>query len=320
MVLTTKAKTRMRSTLITLGVAACLVILGTAALGTFIAQAEQAGAGASGSAPVDWEGAVSSEVGAPEGLTVKVDDRGIELLEDDVSAQYAVAVAAELAKRVYGQTPTNRAQAVLYNSRTTYLQDVDQIDGLYWNVLLETENGTVSAVVAASTGIDCRSDYSAFQAEDWKAAFDNWNGSPGGDGAYFGTEAELVAQQEEVRARYGDDYGKSSLSEAELARMRADKAALVLQFAAEHEQDPHPERAVELANEYGLGNGATAVSGRTVTKGAGGAFDDNPPEETYLVDVELDDGAHLFVCIGKDSQSLYGYERSALDYLTLHYS
>lgn len=317
MVMTTKAKARASGTLITISIAACLVTVGSAGLGSFIALAGEDGAGVVESASVQSaSAAVTDEVKAPEGLTVKVDDRGITLPEGNVSAQYAVAAAAEVAERAYDRPATGRARAVLRNSETTTAPEADYIHGLYWDVLLEVDGGSVSATIAADGGAVARSDFSPF-AGDWAQSFDAWNDETG-EGANFGTEAELIAHQKEVIEKYGEDYGKPLMNEADIAKAREMKRNGALEYAAELANEPHAARAVEVVNERDLGNGATAVSGTIFTTGGGGPIDQTPLS-TYIIDVALSNGTHLFVQLGQEDQVLYSFETCPTDWLTSMY-
>ncbi|HIW77370.1 MULTISPECIES: hypothetical protein [Gordonibacter] len=316
MVMTTKAKARASGTLITIGIAACLVTVGSAGLGSYIALAGEDGAGVVESASVQSaSAAVTDEVQAPEGLTVKVDDRGIALPEGNVSAQYAVAAAAEVAERAYDHPATGRAQAVLRNSETTTAPEADYIHGLFWDVLLEVDGGSVSATIVADGGAVASSNFDPYEGS-WQA-FDDWNDETG-EGPNFGTEAELIAFRKEVHEKYGEDYGKPLMSEEEIAKFREMKRNAAIEFAAGFANEPHAARAVELVNERNLGNGATAVSATIVTTGGSGPVDEEI-QTKYYIDVTLDNGTHLFVQLGQDDQALYGYETCPTDWLTSMY-
>ncbi len=305
---------------IVIGVAAALIAICVAGLGSFLAHAEGAEADTvHDEALPTADLTLTDEVTAPEGLTVKVDTRGIDLPEDAVSAQYAVAVAADIAERFYGHAATGRAQAVLYDSNTTTIPDVDLIHGLNWNVLLEVDGGTVSATVEANTGIDRTSDLSPFDSLGWTQAFDAWDDQVADGGTmHFGTEQELIEQHKKVLEEYGENYGKPLMSEEETELVREDKRTYVRESIASTADYPHIAQAVEIANERDLGNGATAESGSIVTSGGGGPLDQEPLTY-YVVDVALSDGTHLFMNIGEKDQLLYGFTRCPLDYLTFYY-
>lgn len=305
-----KSSVKRGESILVLGIASALIAICAVALGTFLTSAEAAEGISSGSAPVE-EASIGDDVQAPAGLDVKVDTRGIELPEGSVSAQYAVAAAADIAERAYGQEPTGRAQAVLYNSETTFASDYDVINGLYWETTVETDNGLVSATIVAATGVDFRSDFDAFPHEGWSMGFDAWNGDEGANGLY-GTEEELVAS----RAEYPEP--ERIMNDEQVAEVHAMKREGMMGFAESVADEPHAARAVEIANEHELGNGASATSGRILMSGGGGPVDADPLH-TYIVEVALDDGTYLFVHIGVEDLALYGWERSPVDMPTRLY-
>lgn len=298
---------------IVIGVAAALIAICVAGLGSFLAHAEGAEADTvHDEALPTADLALTDEVTAPEGLTVKVDTRGIDLPEDAVSAQYAAALAADIAERSFNLAPSGRCAVSLRDSATTLDEDYFGFAGLYWNVELETENGLIRTSIAASTGVDFQSNLVLQGKTDWQW-FDTWNSDEGGSGRY-GTEQELVAQYEEIVEKYGEDYGKPLMTEDEIAYVHDMKRAAMMENAESWVDLPHAEKAVELVNDRGIGNGATAVSARTLMSGGSSSIG-----SIYVVEVTLDDGTYLFVNMGEESLELSGYQRSATDLPTLMY-
>lgn len=298
---------------IVIGVAAALIAICVAGLGSFLAHAEGAEADTvHDEALPTADLTLTDEVTAPEGLTVKVDTRGIDLPEDAVSAQYAAALAADIAERSFNLLPSGRCAVSLRDSATTLDEDYFGFAGLYWNVELETENGLIRTSISASTGVDYQSNLVLRGKTDWQW-FDTWNSDEGGSG-YYGTEQELVAQYEEIVEKYGEDYGKPLMTEDEIAYVHDMKRAAMMENAASWVDLPHAEKAIELVNDRGIGNGATAVSARTLMNGGSSSIG-----SIYVVEVTLDDGTYLFVNVGEESLELSGYQRSATDLPTLMY-
>lgn len=307
-----KSNVKRGESALVLGVAAALIAICVVALGSFLTNASAAETEGVGSAPMEAGMPVNDEVQAPEGFTVKVDTRGIDLPEGSVSAQYAVAATAEIAERAYAQKPTGRALAVLYNSETTMSASYDIIHGLFWNVLVETEGGSVSADIVAADGNDFSSDLSPFSADGWAKEFDAWDDQNVDGKSNFGTEAELI----ESRKEHPEPEPLMDDSQQNEARQR--KIDAMMEFASGLADEPHGAKAVEIVNERNLGNGASAVSGRILTSGGGGPID-QMPLSTYLIEVALDDGSYLFVQLGKDDMALYDCERSPVDLPTRWY-
>ena len=305
-----KSSVRRGESVVVLGAAAALVALCAMGLGTFLTSAEAVEGAAPGSAPIE-EAAISDEAQAPAGLDVKVDTRGIELPEGSVSAQYAVAAAADIAERAYGQAVTGRAQAVLYNSETTFARDYDIISGLYWIATVETEDGLVDATIVAATGVDYDSSFGPFPHEGWARDFDSWDGDTGNGGLY-GTEEELVASRKEY------PEPEPLMDDEQIADVYAMKREGMMEWAESVAGEPHVERAMEIVNERGLGNGASATSGRILMSGGGGPLEAEPLSY-YVVEVALDDGTYLFADIGVEDLALYGWERSPVDMPTRLY-
>lgn len=299
---------------VVLGMAAVLITLCVLGLGAFLARANAVETGVVEDEHMEIS-SVSDEVQAPEGFTVKVDTRGIELPEGNVSAQYAVAVTAEIAERVYQQEPTGRAIAVLYNSETHIMEEYDTIHGLHWSVQLQTITGKISATIVAASGVDISLHYSPFP-EDW-AFFDEWDDKVAGSSMY-GTEQDFLAGQAEMVAQYGENRGRPFVSEEEQAEANARKRAIMEDSSAENAGLPHLDQALQLVNEYDLGNGAVAISAKYAAASGGGPVG-GLPDSYYIVDVTLDDGAHLYVGVGEQDLQLRSYERNNLDFLTFHY-
>lgn len=307
----------MRSTIkrgesvIVLGVAAALIALGVAGLGTFLAHAEEPEGTVHTEATATESGTLSDEVTAPDGLNVKVDLRGIDLPEDAVSAQYAAALAADVAEHTFALAPSGRCAVSLRDSATTLDEDHYGFAGLYWDVELETEGGLVRTSIVAATGTDFQSTL-AQDRVDWQW-FDAWESDADSSGRY-GTEQELRAAREEAMEQYGPDYGKPLMTDEEIAAVHNTKRSGMMENAESWSDLPHAEKAIELVNERSIGNNATAVSARTLMSGSMSGIG-----SIYRVEVSLDDGTYLFLDLGKEDLQLAGYQRSTTDLPTLMY-
>ncbi|MEG2746403.1 MAG: hypothetical protein RR934_03970 [Gordonibacter sp.] len=299
----------------TLGIAALFIAICVVSLGSFLANAGAAETGAIYAETTPDNVTINDEVTAPDGLDVKVDTRGIDLPEGSVSAQYAAATAADIAERVYGKQPTGRVAVSLRDSATTMDEDYYEFQGLYWTVEAEVEGGSLTISVIADTGVDTMTNL--YQGESNWQWFDDW-GDGEGCAERFGTEAELVAQHEEIYAKYGENYGKSTLTDEERAIAYQPKRDGMLEFAASAASYPHGAAAVDIVNQAGLGNGANATAGRILMRGGSGR-DFEHMTQWYVIEVTLDNGTYLYVDIDQGNMGLIGYERHVTDMPTLLY-
>lgn len=235
------------------------------------------------------------------------DTRGIELPEGCISSDEALAEAASIAESAFEATPLSRAYAIL---RTDYHVDpryFDALGDLFWDVTMETSEGLVNAWIDAYTGEDVRADITRtdYLAPDFWTFFDEWaesgsSSEPSGRWGTIADEQESAAAEEEPQSAYAASSRERNVIQREY----------VAKLAAQPASVPFAEEAVRIVNERALGHGAEAVSSMVCMDGNG----------AYIVDVELSDGAHLFVHLSQDdSNSMIVYERHRASLIDLLY-
>lgn len=297
-----------------LGIAAALIALGIAGLGVFLNQVGHVEDGVAHAEALDLNnGALSDEISAPAGLSIKVDTRGLNLPADAVSAQYAVAVASDIAEHVFDQVPTERAYVSLLDGSVNFAKNYG-LEGYVWNVQLQTESGVVIVDINASTGIDFHTNLMKSQI-DWNW-FDAWNEEAAEQERL--ADEELNRQIQENPEAFGITISEP-MSDEELHAVHEQKRAGMLEFADSVATYPQGDAAVEYTNALDLGKGALATAGRIMMAGDSMGF------SSYVVEVALDDGTYLYANIAQEpnpdtsTYDLVGYQRSDTDYATFAY-
>lgn len=250
---------------------------------------------------------IANEMPEPALRRWLVDTRGIDLPADCVSATYAFAETADIARSVFGASPYERAYAVL---RTDWHMDptfYDTLDDLYWDVMMETSEGDVNVFINARTGEDFAASMvpaDLIPSDSWDF-FEEW--AERGDDApptdRWGTVADeegwAETKQELLERAKTEPKGRNAYQRQRIAEMAADPA-----------NASYADEALRLANEGNMGNGAQAVSAAVCLEG----------DRTYLVDVELSDGSYLVLHLFQESPSnVQAYERHNTSLLDILY-
>lgn len=284
-----------KGVLLTVVTAIVLISLCAVFLNTLLARAAEADVDVLHTEPAGTTlGTSAIENDLDENLDIIVYEGGFALPENAVSAQYAVAVASELSERVWQKPLTGRVFVQLnemYGAGS----------GLYWDVNGEMVDGSINCTIDTATGTDVAVRYSdTVFLYDW---FDNWN--------------EEVAEQERLEAEeFAREINERDAalqasqpqpSEGEQRALMDLKRQGMLDFTAEMSGAPHGEKAVEIVNSTGIGDGAQALSGQVVIEG------DYDGYAIFGVEVALDNGKYLVLTMGQDTQELWAYERYDTD-------
>lgn len=294
---------------IVIGVAAALIAICVAGLGSFLAHAEGAEADTvHDEALPTADLTLTDEVTAPEGLTVIAYTQGLTVPEGAVSAQYATAVASDIAEHTFGTRLAGRVFVTLLDNEKCFA-DSYGLANYVWMVNAETSDGSINVCVDTATGMDFQADRQIGPV-DW-TYFDEWNEDV--------AEQQRLEYEAEVRERPenpsdGDGQVLTPIPEDQLAEIHAMKRAKMMEYVDSMASTPYGSDAVALVNDVDLGNGAAATTGRVMMGDA------DPGRETmFYVEVSLDDGSYLFVNLFQDGSGIRGYQRSSVDYPTFAY-
>lgn len=275
-------KQKRKSLFITVGLAGFMILLSIFVLTTLLAHAAEPSGAIATDVLNQNSDIVDVEAEAVKGLNILVYKQGEEVPADGVTAQYAVAATVEIAQRVFNKPLLGRVFVSLYDS-------YGPEQGLFWNVSGEVENGMVTVMIACKDGINRDAHYSeGIENWDW---FDSWDEKA--------VEEERLAMEEQMESM-PEAY---VYTEEELTELYDLKRQGMLEFAAANADLPHGEKAVELVNSLGIGDGASAVSGKIMMEGC---HNDN---EIYLVEVALDNGKYVVLTMDKKTMELLAYER-----------
>jgi hypothetical protein len=295
---------------ITIGIATAMIVLCAVLLNTMLVRAAEPKDDAvytdTVSSDVDMSATGAYEVGD---LTVHVDMRGNELPAGGVTAQYAVAAAAEIAERVYDKPFQGRVNATLDG----YVYALHP--GLrVWAINAEVDGGVVSVSIEVESGIDRHSGYYSYGSEEEAAwsYFDSW--TPEIAAADLNDVEKQMVEIEKENAELSEAEIVSPEEEAEMNRQ---ERPLILEFAASMADTPYGPKAMELVDELDIGDGAKAVSGDVVQEGSASAG--SIILIYYVVDVKLDDGKYVQVTLAVDDMQLLGYQRSDIPYIDAMY-
>ncbi len=277
-----KEKKQRKNLFITLGTAAVLLLLGGLLLYGFLARSQQAIAGEVHVTSLA-QTAQTEELPLPaqDTLTVRVYLQGHPAPTEGVSSQYAVALAQELAQRVFAKPLTGRVFVNYFEEEPTKAS--------YWSIDAEVEGGSLSCAVDLATGEDTQVNYWEGSV-DW-GWFDNWD------------EAAMEQQRLEIESQVASMPQAPSIPEEEKAYLNEVKRQDMLDFVQTVADQPHGAKAVELVNQLGLGEKAKALSGAIMMEGSHGA------DLIYLVEVTLDNGKYLVLSMDRTTMQLYGYDR-----------
>lgn len=295
-------KTNGKGFIITIGIAAIMVALVAVLLNTLLAHAATADDSVVHEEPISQLALNkdNTEDVLQDNLNTIIYLGGHEPVADGVTAQYAIAVTTEIAERVYGKELTGRLFARL-------CEPYNPGEGLYWDVTAEVDDGIISCYVDAASGIDRTANHSAMAA-DW-SWFDAWNEETAEQERL---EAEQI-QQEIIQRDQQLQEESPQFSEEELAELLSIKRDSMLEFAASVADKSHSEKAIELVNSLGIGDGATATSAAIMMEGE---HNDNV---VYIVEVALDNGKYVILKMDQTTMELLAYERSNMDLATLYY-
>lgn len=288
-------KSGKKGIIITLGIAVIMIALCAVFLNTVLAQAAQPAENDVQSEPISQTlNTEAVDPAAQENLTIIVDNNGKEPPADGVTAQYAVAVTSEVAQRVYGKELTGRVMVHLGEWGGPN-------EGLHWNVMAQVADGVMNCTVNTASGVDIQAGYDdGFGDWSW---FDNWD-AEAIEQERQANEAAQPATGPDGQELTGESIDEAdTFTEAELTELYQMKRQGMLDFAAEMKGKPHGEKAVELVNTLGIGDGAKAVSGDIMMQGC---YNDHM---TYLVEVALDNGKYVIVTLDQDSMEFLAYER-----------
>lgn len=296
----TNKKNKNAGIFITLGAAAAMIALCVVLLNALLAHAAAPKEGDVQADPIVQNLEVEDpEAGAEENLDMVVYTQGRQAPQEAVTPQYAAAVTAEIAERVYNKPLKGRVFITL-------AEPFGAGQGLYWDVIAEAGGGSVSCMVQASTGVERISRFSA-NADDW-AWFDSWDEDA--------AEAQRTEQAAIEAATSPDQQAEKNggYSEEELARLLEMKKAGMLEFAAKVNSAPYEAKALELVNSLGIGDGANAVAAAVMMGDA-----DPGDCSCYTIEVTLDDGGYVFVELTVDDMAVLGYERSEVSMAEKYY-
>lgn len=154
-------------------VAALMIILCAVALNNLLAYAEESESGvttAEEGTPADST-APSDAPTLPENLNTIIYDGGVEMPDNSVSAQYAIAVASERAESEYQKRFTGRVFCHL-GRQTTMAEGEEYNPNYHWGITAEVEGGQVVMYIDALTGTPTTSTY--YDGETDFKWFDTW--------------------------------------------------------------------------------------------------------------------------------------------------
>lgn len=234
----------------------------------------------------------AAETDAIKGLKIIVDNRGITPPTDSISAERAVATAAEIAGRSYGLTFTGRVFVGLYE------YDTHGSNAPYWVVEAQTAAEGFQCTINAATGVDERG--LLLPADiDW-SWFDSWSQKATDD---WRMNFEKSFQKENKTAEELSAQLRPSTPE-EIEAKRQELNA----FAAAKADLPHSAKAIEFVNSSDFGNGAKAVSAKII---ADITYDTNP---AYMVEVKLDNGKYIILSLLESPEKCFAYDRIDADF------
>lgn len=276
-----------RGTFKMLAIAAGMILLCAVLTTILLAYTARPANSAPKAAPIPLTVTASVEDELPQNINIIVYAENYELSSSAVTPQYAAAITAELAQRVYEKPLKGRVFVTLTQP---YAHD----DTLFWDVLAEVEGGSLFCNVSTDLGLEESSRY--YKSDlDW-GWFDGWDAE-----AY---NAERAKAEKATAAAPPADPNRVA-SEPERQAEKDYKRTAMLEFSASMADTPYASKAVELANTLALGNGAQATTGAVVMSDA-----DPSTASYYIVEVQLDDGRYLFIEITRDEMLLQGYKRS----------
>lgn len=292
-----KKKTGSKGVVMTLGIAAMMIALCAILMNTVLAHAAQPAENEIHTDPiVQTLGTSMAEPAPQEDLNILVYNNGLTPPADGITAQYAVAVTSEIAERVYGKEVSGRVFVALLDNQG-YETD-GRPENLFWEVQAEVDGGLVRCNVNAVNGTD---DWTNIveTAVDW-TWFDTWNEEAAEQERLENEQLtqELIERDEQLFAQQPQPTAEEAAAANEIKRQG------MLDFIALMADTPYGEKAVELVNTLGIGDGATAVSG-TVVMGDG----DSGSCNLYLVEVQLDNGIYVILRLAHESMKLLSYER-----------
>lgn len=251
----------------------------------------------------------------PGEMRILVDMNGNEAPEGSVSPEVAVSAACDAAERCFNMHPTGRTQ-VLYGEDQRYDPGYEvPTDPASWEVTMETEEGDLTARVDVLTGevwqAHADRNFSERYEGTWMERFDEWERtgiSPYQESRELWEAAEAAGVFEKPAVPKLTNEDRAAM--IEVKQMNLDRR---IEAAAEHEDDPVLDAAMDIVNGFEIDGAPHAVSavwiddvgGFNVTSGA---------------DVTLDNGEHIYCYMrGKGPYELMSFERRPFSYFDYSY-
>lgn len=235
----------------------------------------------------------TATVPALSDLTTTIATHGYELDENGVSAQYAVAEISAVSQQMWSKPLQGRVLCELEDGN--WLGKRWAIDGLFWQITAEVEDGIIGAMVDAQSGEVLSSMFQATSFDvDW---FDNWDVEAGNQ-PYSENMQSIVLNHD---VYIPDDF--------EFINSDADMEDL----AQRMENSDYLPRALEIAEVILSDSQIKPVSAKVVM--AGTAVESF--EMFYTVEVTLSDGTYLGIDLTRKDLQLRSFHKLTHNYATL---